>query len=149
MSSGPPTGDWGVRSVGVWDRVGGGVAVTGRVRWFDSDRGIGLLGCDGGDVVVYTTALPAGTTALPIGTRVQFDVETSTRGPVAVDVTVVCYPAPRRPRRSPEAHDHPVGGSDPGSRPNLGGLPPRPPPDPAEASTLARVLRAIADDLDT
>ena len=79
------------------------MAVTGRVRWFDPTRGIGLLGRDdGGDVVVHATALPAGTTVLPIGTRVEFDVEAGPRGPVAVSVTVVAYPAPRRSRRTPD-----------------------------------------------
>ena len=131
------------------NRWGVAVVVTGQVRWFDPDRGIGLLGRDsGGDVVVHATALPAGTTALPIGTRVQFDVGNSPRGPVAVDVTVVAYPAPRRPRRSPEGMitlledlirvlDRTSDGYRHGRR-----------PIPTEATTLAGVLRAVADDLD-
>ena len=80
------------------------MAVTGQVRWFDPDRGIGLLGRDsGGDVVVHAAALPASAQALPIESRVEFDVEQGARGPVAIGVTVVAYPAPRRPRRTPDA----------------------------------------------
>ena len=48
---------------------------TGKVKWFDTDKGFGFLSRDdGGEVFVHQSALPDGLTALKPGSRVEFGV---------------------------------------------------------------------------
>ena len=48
---------------------------TGKVRFFDADKGFGFITKDdGGDVYVRDNALPAGVAALKAGQRVEFGV---------------------------------------------------------------------------
>jgi cold shock protein len=80
-----------------------GIMPTGKVKWFDADKGFGFLAQEGGaDVHVRSSALPAGMTALKPGQKVEFDVADGRRGPQALRVTVVDAPpsivaATRRP----------------------------------------------------
>ena len=54
---------------------------TGRVRFFDADKGFGFITKDdGGDVYVRANALPTGVTALKAGQRVEFGVIEGRRG---------------------------------------------------------------------
>ncbi|WP_288799737.1 cold-shock protein [Arsenicicoccus cauae] len=63
---------------------------TGKVKWYDTDKGFGFLADDeGGDVFVHANALPEGTTALKPGTRVEFGVMDGRRGAQALSVTVL------------------------------------------------------------
>ena len=76
---------------------------TGRVKWYDAEKGFGFLAQDGGeDVYVRTTALPAGVQGLKPGQRVEFGMAQGKRGPQALSVRVVDAPpslveATRRP----------------------------------------------------
>ena len=46
---------------------------TGKVKWYDADKGFGFLTQDdGGDVYVRSDALPTGTPTLKPGSRVEF-----------------------------------------------------------------------------
>jgi len=126
----------------------GGVVVTGWVRWFDPNRGLGLLGRDsGGDLLVHASAVARGT-VLVKGARVEFDVEDhDPRGPMAIGVTVLEYPTPRA-RKTPhemitliEDLIRVLDRTSAGYRHHRR-------PSPAEAGVLASVLRAVADDLD-
>jgi cold shock protein len=63
---------------------------TGRVKWYDAEKGFGFLAQDGGeDVYVRKAALPAGTDALKAGQRVEFGMAEGRRGPQALQVKLV------------------------------------------------------------
>jgi len=63
---------------------------TGKVKWYDSDKGYGFLARDdGGEVFVHSSALPSGTTALRQGQRVEFGVAEGRRGAQALQVKVL------------------------------------------------------------
>ena len=70
------------------------IVPTGRVKWYDAEKGFGFVTQDGGeDVYVRASALPAGIDALKSGQRVEFGVADGRRGPQALSVRLV-DPAP-------------------------------------------------------
>ncbi|MBE9374027.1 cold-shock protein [Saccharopolyspora sp. HNM0983] len=78
---------------------------TGKVKWFDAEKGFGFLTQDGGeDVYVRASALPSGVDALKTGQRVDFDMAQGRRGPQALKVELL-DPLPsvaEAKRRSPD-----------------------------------------------
>jgi CspA family cold shock protein len=76
---------------------------TGKVKWYDAEKGFGFVTQDGGeDVYVRASALPQGVNALKSGQRVEFGVAEGRRGPQALSVRLVDPPpsvteARRRP----------------------------------------------------
>jgi len=64
---------------------------TGTIKWFNEKKGYGFIQQDeGGDLFVHYTALSGtGFRTLYEGQRVQFDVETSPKGPKAKNVEVI------------------------------------------------------------
>ncbi|MCW2788135.1 MAG: cold-shock protein [Aeromicrobium sp.] len=63
---------------------------TGKVKWYDADKGFGFLTQeDGPDVHVRSDALPAGVTNLKAGTRVEFGIVQGSRGDQALQVRVL------------------------------------------------------------
>lgn len=63
---------------------------SGRVKWYDSDKGFGFLSQeDGEDVYVRSSALDSQVTELKAGQRVEFDMAAGRRGPQALRVTVL------------------------------------------------------------
>ena len=67
---------------------------SGKVKWFDADKGFGFLSQDGGpDVYVHSDALPEGVTVLKAGTRVEFGIAQGRRGDQALQVKVLDAPA--------------------------------------------------------
>jgi CspA family cold shock protein len=63
---------------------------TGKVKWYDADKGFGFLTRDdGGDVYVHNSVLPDGVTTLKGGTRVEFGVASGRRGEQALQVRLL------------------------------------------------------------
>jgi CspA family cold shock protein len=129
---------------------------TGKVKWFDADKGFGFLSQeDGPDVYVRSEALPDGVTTVKAGTRVEFGIAQGKRGDQALQVRILEAPASvsrnqsQARRRKPEemvpivedlirlldgvgeAYRH---GRHPDSR---------------TAKPVAKLLRALADELES
>jgi CspA family cold shock protein len=63
---------------------------TGKVKWYDTDKGFGFLTRDdGGDVYVRRDALPAGVPSLKPGSRVEFGIVEGRKGEQALTVTLL------------------------------------------------------------
>ena len=62
---------------------------TGKVKWFNSEKGFGFIEVEGGDdVFVHFSAIQTeGFKTLDEGQEVSFDIEEGSRGPQAVNVT--------------------------------------------------------------
>jgi cold shock protein len=128
---------------------------TGKVKWFDADKGFGFLSqSDGPDVYVHADALPGGVTTLKAGTRVEFGVAQGRRGEQALQVRVLEAPSSvtrnqrQAQRKKPEEMVAIVedlirllDGLEEGYRRGHH-------PDPRTASPTAKLLRALADELD-
>ena len=66
---------------------------TGKVKWYDAEKGFGFLSKDdGGDVYVRADALPAGTNTLKPGTRVEFGLVQGRKGDQALQVRLLDPP---------------------------------------------------------
>ena len=128
---------------------------TGKVKWYDAEKGFGFIsGDDGEDVFLHANALPSGTSTLKGGTRVEFGVVEGRRGAQALQVQVL-EPAPsvvsnRRERDRKPAEDM-VGivedviklldGVSNGLRRGRY-------PEKGQGAKIAQVLRRVADDLE-
>ena len=67
---------------------------TGKVKWYDAEKGFGFLSQeDGPDVYVRSEALPEGATNLKAGTRVEFGIAQGRRGDQALQVRIIDAPA--------------------------------------------------------
>ena len=67
---------------------------SGKVKWYDADKGFGFLSQeDGADVYVRSDALPEGVTTLKAGTRVEFGIAQGRRGEQALQVRILEAPA--------------------------------------------------------
>lgn len=124
---------------------------TGKVKWFDTERGFGFIASDEGDeVFLHASALPAGVTAPKPGARVDFGVADGRRGPQALSVTLLDpVPSVAKASRKP-AEDMAVIVEDliklldgVGNQLRRGRYPER-----GGATKVATVLRAVADDIE-
>jgi CspA family cold shock protein len=81
---------------------------TGKVKWYDVDKGFGFVTQDGGqDVYVRKAALPAGVTGLKPGQRVEFGMAEGRRGPQALSVRLIDpLPSVAEARRRPAEELH-------------------------------------------
>jgi cold shock protein len=126
---------------------------TGKVKWYDAEKGFGFLARDdGGEVFVHSSALPDGTTTLAKGQRVEFGIVEGRKGAQALQVHLLEAPpvvaaAPKHPRKKPDEMIPIIedlmklldGISDDYRRGKH--------PDPKEAKQIADLLKAVANDL--
>ncbi|HEY3014289.1 MAG TPA: cold-shock protein [Nocardioides sp.] len=131
---------------------------TGKVKWYDADKGFGFLSQENGpDVYVHADALPQGVTSLKNGARVEFGIAQGRKGDQALQVRVL-DPQPsvakaqraaaRAPKKKPEEMVTIVedlirllDGVGEGYRRGRA-------PEPKTAAPVAKLLRALADELD-
>jgi cold shock protein len=128
---------------------------SGKVKWFDTDKGFGFLSqTDGPDVYVHADALPAGVTTLKAGTRVEFGIAQGRRGDQALQVRVLDEPPSVQrnrqtaKRKAPDEMVTIVEDTirlldDVGATYRHGRH-----PDPRTARPTAKLLRALADELE-
>jgi CspA family cold shock protein len=66
---------------------------SGRVKWYDAEKGFGFVSQENGDDVhVRASALPAGVQALKSGQKVEFSIADGRRGPQAMQLWLVETP---------------------------------------------------------
>lgn len=122
---------------------------SGKVRFYNEDKGFGFIhGDDGQEVFLHASVLPAGA-EVHAGTRLEYGVAEGKRGPQALSVRVL--DAPRLAKRDRKSADEMaliiedlVGLLDGlGERLKQGQYPER-----AQSRQLATMLRRVADDFD-
>ena len=124
---------------------------TGKVKWYDAEKGFGFLSReDGDDVYVRSSSLPQGVTTLKAGTRVEFGILSGRKGDQAHQVRLLDAPpsVSRALRKKPEemvgiVEDlirllEGVEGAYRNGRH----------PDPKTARPTAKLLRGLADELE-
>jgi CspA family cold shock protein len=132
---------------------------TGKVKWYDAEKGFGFLSQESGpDVYVHAEALPAGVTELKNGARVEFGIAQGRRGEQALQVRILDAPTSvsrnqsrnqsRAQRKKPDdlatIVEDLIGlldGVGEGYRHGRH-------PEPANAKVTAKLLRALADELE-
>ena len=128
---------------------------TGKVKWYDSDKGYGFLARDdGGEVFVHSSALPSGTTTLRQGQRVEFGVAEGRRGAQALQVRILEPPpnvaaaVAKQARKKPDEIivivEDLIKLLDDVSNTYRRGKH----PDAKDAKKIGAVLRAVADDIE-
>ena len=123
---------------------------TGKVKWYDADKGFGFLSrVGGGEVFVHSSALPSGI-VLRSGQRVEFGVAEGRRGVQALQVKVLDAPptVAKVSRKDPDEMivivedlikllDGLSGSYRRGRH-----------PEPRDAKKIGALLRAVADDVE-
>jgi CspA family cold shock protein len=124
---------------------------TGKVKWFNAEKGFGFLADDDGeDVFVHRDALPSGVTELKPGQRVEFGIVQGRKGNQALSVRVLDpMPSVARATRKPAEELAPLVEDlikmlDTTSNSLRRGRY----PERGEARKIAALLRAFAENLD-
>lgn len=124
---------------------------TGKVKFYDTEKGFGFLASDDGeDVFVHASALPAGIDQLTPGSRVDFGIVDGKRGKQALSVKVLEEaPSVTKAMRKPAEDMAPVVEDLIKLLDNVSNSLRRGRyPDDQKARAIAKVMRAVANDLD-
>jgi len=127
-----------------------GAMPTGKVKFYDEEKGFGFIASDDGDeVFLHASALPEGA-KVRAGTRLEFGIAQGKRGAQALSARVLDAPASLSKMNRRSADDMAIVIEDlvkllDGIGGNLrrGRY-----PDRAHGAKIAAVLRKVADDLD-
>lgn len=66
---------------------------TGRVKWFSLEKGFGFISNDEGeDVYLAASSLPAGVSTVKPGSKLEFSIADSRKGPQAMAVHIIDAP---------------------------------------------------------
>lgn len=124
---------------------------TGKVKFFDEEKGFGFVTSDeGGEVFLHVSALPSGVTSVKPGTRLEFGMADGKRGPQALGVKILSDPPSLAKISRRPAEDMAIVVED------LiklldgvgGGLKRGRYPDAGHSHKVAALLRKVADDFD-
>ncbi|WP_120003222.1 cold-shock protein [Nesterenkonia muleiensis] len=124
---------------------------TGKVKWFDADKGFGFVaGDDGQEVYLHSSALPSSVDALKSGTRLEYGIADGRRGKQALSVRVInAAPSVARANRKPAEEmgelvqdlvtllDNTTGQLRKGHYPK-----------PEQSKKIAALMRRVAEDFD-
>ncbi|MDO5493701.1 MAG: cold shock domain-containing protein [Nesterenkonia sp.] len=124
---------------------------TGKVKWFDAEKGFGFLTSDDGqEVFLHSSALPAGVSSVKAGTRMEYGIADGRRGQQALSVRILDEgPSVVRARRKPpEEMASIVQDLVNMLESSAGELRRGRYPQSARSRQLATVLRRVADDFD-
>lgn len=124
---------------------------TGKVKWFDAEKGFGFLTSDDGqEVFLHLSALPAGVSNVKNGTRMEYGVVDGRRGKQALSVRILDE-APsvvRATRRPAEEMASVVQDLVNLLESTTGNLRRGRYPQSAQSKKIAALLRRVADDFD-
>ncbi|MCZ2402597.1 cold shock domain-containing protein [Paenarthrobacter sp. Z7-10] len=123
---------------------------TGKVKWYDNDKGFGFLTTDDGkEVFLHANALPEGVTEVKVGTRMEFGVADGRKGAQAMAARILdAAPSVAKAKRMPAKDLAPivqdlvsllersVGTLNNGKYPD------------GDAARIAAVLRKVAENFD-
>ena len=124
---------------------------SGRVRWFDTNKGYGFIQNEqGADVFLPAVALPEGVKTLRKCTKVEYSVIEGRRGPQAMNVTLVASAPSLVKATRPKPDGMAAIVEDLIKLLDSAGnqLRRHRYPSPAESKKLATLMRAVADNFD-